>query len=62
MRAAFSVAMGDGSLEKLNIITVNAQSEFLDKLSGVEEPEAKRKIIGATFIEVFDREAAALQG
>ena len=62
VRAAFSVAMGDGSLEKLNIITVNAQSEFLDKLSGVEEPEAKRKIIGATFIEVFDREAAALQG
>ncbi len=62
VRAAFSGAMGDGTLDKLNIITVNAQVEFLDKLSGVEDPEAKRKIIGATFIEVFDREATALQG
>ena len=62
VRAAFSGAMGDGTLDKLNIITVNAQAEFLDKLSGVEDPETKRKIIGATFIDVFDREATALQG
>ena len=62
VRATFSGAMGDGTLDKLNIITVNAQAEFLDKLSGVEDPEAKRKIIGATFIDVFDREARALQG
>ena len=62
VRAAFSGAMGDGTLDKLNIITVNAQAEFLDRLSGVDDPEAKRKIIGATFIDVFEREATALQG
>lgn len=61
VRAAFSGAMGDGTLAELNIITVNAQAEFLDKLHGIEDPETKRKIIGATFIDVFDREAAALQ-
>ena len=46
---------------ELNIKTINAQREFLDKLAGVDDPEAMRKIIGATFIEVFDREATALQ-
>ncbi len=61
VRAAFSGAMGDGTLAELNIITVNAQDKFLDKLAGVDDPEAKRKIIGATFIDVFDREATALQ-
>ena len=61
VRAAFSGAMGDGTLAELNIITVNAQAEFLDKLAGVDDPEAKRKIIGATFIDVFDREATALK-
>ena len=53
--------MGEGTLAELNIKTINAQREFLDKLAGVDDPEAKRKIIGATFIEVFDREATALQ-
>lgn len=62
VRAAFSGAMGEGTLAELNIKTIDAQSEFLDKLAGVEDPEAKRKIIGATFIDVFDREAKALQG
>ncbi len=42
---------------KLNFIRVNAQQEFYDKLKGVEEPEAKRKIIGEQFIRVFEREA-----
>ena len=61
VRAVFSGAMSEGTLTELNIITVNAQDEFLDKLSGVDDPEAKRKIIGATFIDVFDREATALK-
>lgn len=61
VRAAFSGAMGEGTLAELNIKTIDAQSEFLDKLAGVDDPEAKRKIIGATFIDVFDREATALQ-
>lgn len=61
VRAAFSGAMGEGTLAQLNIITVDAQAEFLDQLAGVDDPEAKRKIIGATFIDVFDREAKALQ-
>ncbi len=39
------------------LITVNAQKLFLDKLAGVTDPERKRKIIGETFIEVFDAEA-----
>lgn len=41
----------------LNFIRVNAQEEFYEKLKGVEEPEAKRKIIGEEFIRVFEREA-----
>ena len=61
VRAAFSGAMGEGTLAELNIKTIDAQSEFLDKLASVDDPEAKRKIIGATFIDVFDREATALQ-
>lgn len=46
----------------LNLHYVAAQDLFLDKLRGVEDPEQKRKIIGATFIEVFDREAKAIEG
>ena len=42
----------------LNIVRVDAEQEFLDKLAGVADPEDKRKIIGNTFIDVFDREAA----
>lgn len=41
----------------INLITINAQKLFLDKLAGVSDPERKRKIIGETFIEVFDEEA-----
>ncbi len=41
----------------LNFIRVNAQERFYEKLKGVEEPEAKRKIIGAEFINVFEEEA-----
>lgn len=41
----------------LNITGVNASDKFLDRLEGVTDPEKKRKIIGNTFIEVFDKEA-----
>ncbi len=41
----------------LNFVRVNAQQRFYDKLAGVEDPEAKRKIIGEEFIRVFEEEA-----
>ena len=41
----------------LKIIHVDATEIFLEKLSGVSDPEKKRKIIGNTFIEVFEKEA-----
>jgi len=44
----------------LNFIRVNAQERFYDKLAGVEEPEAKRKIIGEEFIRVFEEEAGKI--
>ncbi len=46
----------DGDYD-LNFIRVNAQERFYEKLVGVEEPEAKRKIIGEEFIRVFEQEA-----
>ncbi len=45
----------------VKVIRVNAESLFLNKLSGVADPEQKRKIIGNTFIEVFDDEAGKLK-
>jgi GMP synthase (glutamine-hydrolysing) len=41
----------------LNLVTVDAETEFLSRLEGVSDPESKRKIIGSTFIDVFNREA-----
>lgn len=41
----------------LNFIRVNAQERYYRKLAGVEEPEAKRKIIGEEFIRIFEEEA-----
>lgn len=46
----------------LNVIGVDAGSLFLSELKGVVDPEKKRKIIGKTFIEVFDQEAHKLEG
>ncbi len=46
----------------MELIHINAEDEFLTKLAGVEDPEQKRKIIGAHFIEVFDREAKKIEG
>ncbi len=45
----------------LRVIRADAEERFLGKLAGIEEPEQKRKIIGNTFIDVFDEEAAKLK-
>ena len=45
-----------------NLVYVDASERFLEKLKGVEEPEKKRKIIGAEFIEVFAEEAKKQEG
>lgn len=42
---------------RVPLITIDASEEFLGLLKGVRDPESKRKIIGETFIKVFDREA-----
>ncbi|VFR49816.1 GMP synthase [glutamine-hydrolyzing] [plant metagenome] len=53
--ATFADAMG------VRIIHVDASEQFLGKLVGVEDPEAKRKIIGREFVEVFQSEAGKLK-
>ena len=45
-----------------NLVYVDATDRFLNLLAGVADPEKKRKIIGAEFINVFDEEAAKLDG
>jgi GMP synthase (glutamine-hydrolysing) len=47
---------------KINLIHVDAGDEFLSLLSGVSDPERKRKIIGGTFIDIFEREANKIGG
>lgn len=44
----------------INLISVDAEARFLDKLKGVTDPEHKRKIIGEEFIRVFEEEARKL--
>ena len=44
----------------MNLVVVDAADRFLDKLEGVRDPEEKRRIIGHTFIEVFEEEAAKI--
>ncbi len=46
----------------VNVIRVNAEERFMHALDGVADPEAKRKIIGNLFIEVFEEEAKKLHG
>ena len=46
----------------VRVIRADAQEHFLGRLAGVTDPEQKRKIIGNTFIEVFDDEAAKIEG
>jgi len=44
----------------INLVAVDASDLFLSRLAEVDDPERKRKIIGAAFVEVFEREAAKL--
>lgn len=46
----------------MKVIRIDARERFLRKLSGVTDPEEKRKIIGHEFIRVFEEEAAKLEG
>ncbi|WP_022952336.1 glutamine-hydrolyzing GMP synthase [Leucothrix mucor] len=52
--ATFAEHMG------VKVIRVNAADRYFDALAGVTDPEAKRKIIGNLFIEIFDEESAKL--
>jgi GMP synthase (glutamine-hydrolysing) len=44
----------------VKVIHVDASTEFMGKLAGVSDPEAKRKVIGKEFVEVFQRESAKI--
>ncbi len=44
----------------INLVVSDARKIFLDRLAGVEDPEKKRKIIGNTFIDVFEQEVAKI--
>lgn len=46
----------------VNVIRVNAEDRYMKLLAGVSDPEQKRKIIGRTFIEIFDEEQDKLEG
>ncbi|MGC8519660.1 MAG: glutamine-hydrolyzing GMP synthase [Steroidobacteraceae bacterium] len=46
----------------VRVIRIDAEERFLSALAGITDPEAKRKIIGRTFVEVFDEEARKLTG
>jgi GMP synthase (glutamine-hydrolysing) len=46
----------------LNVIGVDASEEFYTALSGISDPETKRKTIGRVFIDVFQREASKIEG
>jgi GMP synthase (glutamine-hydrolysing) len=46
----------------LNLVAVDARERFVSALSGVTDPEKKRKIIGRVFIEVFDEESHKVRG
>ena len=46
----------------LNVIGLDASAQFLEALKGEADPERKRKIIGNTFIDVFDEESKKIEG
>jgi len=52
--ATFAEHMG------VKVIRVNAEQRYLDALSGITDPEQKRKIIGGLFIDIFDEEASKI--
>ncbi len=56
VRATFTEAF------RMNLHYVDAREEFLNALKGVSDPEQKRKIIGKVFIDIFEREAASIDG
>ena len=58
----FTDVLADYRALDLNVVGVDASERFLTDLEGVCEPERKRKIIGADFIEVFNAEAAKIRG
>ncbi len=60
-RAEVEQAFGPSNALNLNLVTVDASEEFLAGLAGVSDPEAKRKVIGNTFIDIFDREAHRIE-
>ena len=62
MREAEEVVETFGRHHKMKLIHVDATERFLKKLEGVEDPEVKRKAIGAEFIRVFEEVAAGLEG
>ena len=61
-RNEFSEVMESYRGMGLNVTGVDAGKRFLDALAGLTEPEAKRKAIGRTFIEVFEAEARKVEG
>ena len=46
---------------KVNLQVINAETQFLRNLKGVTDPEKKRKIIGETFIRIFEKESKKLK-
>ena len=62
--AQVNAMMGQGTQNSfaLNMITVSAEDKFLTRLAGVTDPEEKRKVIGNTFIDIFDEQASRIPG
>ena len=58
--AEVKAAFAPSNALPLNLAAVDASDEFLDALDGVADPEAKRKAVGYTFIDVFERQAAKI--
>jgi GMP synthase (glutamine-hydrolysing) len=61
-REAEEVCAFFATWEDIEFVHVDASERFLTALAGVSEPEAKRKIIGRVFIEVFDEAASRVEG
>ena len=47
---------------EVDLRVIDAEQRFLDALAGITEPEAKRKVIGRVFVEVFEEESRAIKG
>jgi len=61
-KGEFEQVLETYKLLDLNVTGVDAKDQFYTKLAGKSDPEEKRKIIGGTFIEIFDQEAHKLEG